>query len=125
MVWRTRCQVITTWCRKKQNPQDGLGVGPTIRTSCDELQSLALVSAHNRHAPHDQIILGHDGEVARRQLDAEPGPALYKHAGVVDVDKVGYPVSDMLLIPGALFEITLPFWLFIKGFSATAYGKAA
>lgn len=31
----------------------------------------------------------------------------------------------MLLIPGALFEITLPFWLFIKGFSATAYGKGA
>jgi hypothetical protein len=37
----------------------------------------------------------------------------------------GYPVSDMLLIPAALFEVALPFWLFVKGFNANAYSKAA
>ena len=26
---------------------------------------------------------------------------------------------------GALFEVTLPIWLFVKGFSAQAYGTAA
>jgi hypothetical protein len=47
------------------------------------------------------------------------------HMGGTIAELFGYPVSDMLLIPGALFEITLPIWLFIKGFSAQAYGKAA
>lgn len=37
----------------------------------------------------------------------------------------GYPISNMLMIPGALFEVALPIWLFVKGFSAQAYGKAA
>ena len=35
----------------------------------------------------------------------------------------GVHVGMMTMIPGALFEITLPFWLFIKGFNAEAYGK--
>jgi len=37
----------------------------------------------------------------------------------------GYPISNLLMIPGALFEVALPIWLFVKGFSAQAYGKAA
>ena len=37
----------------------------------------------------------------------------------------GVKIGNILLIPGALFEVTLPFWLFFKGFSADAYGKAA
>jgi hypothetical protein len=36
----------------------------------------------------------------------------------------GVHISDMTLIPGALFEVALPFWLFFKGFGADAYGKA-
>jgi hypothetical protein len=36
----------------------------------------------------------------------------------------GVHIGTMLLIPGALFEIALPFWLFFKGFGADAYGKA-
>jgi hypothetical protein len=47
------------------------------------------------------------------------------HMGGTIAELFGYPVSDMTLIPGALFEITLPIWLFIKGFNAQAYGKAA
>jgi hypothetical protein len=47
------------------------------------------------------------------------------HMGGTVAELFGYPVSNMLLIPGALFEVTLPIWLFIKGFSAQAYGKAA
>ena len=47
------------------------------------------------------------------------------HMGGTIAELFGYPVSDMLLIPGAIFEITLPIWLFVKGFSAQAYGKAA
>jgi Domain of unknown function (DUF4386) len=37
----------------------------------------------------------------------------------------GVHIGTMLLIPGALFELALPVWLFIKGFNAEAYGKAA
>lgn len=37
----------------------------------------------------------------------------------------GVHIGTTMLIPGALFEITLPFWLFIKGFDAEAYGKSA
>jgi hypothetical protein len=37
----------------------------------------------------------------------------------------GVHIGTMLLIPGALFELALPFWLFVKGFSADAYGRAA
>jgi hypothetical protein len=47
------------------------------------------------------------------------------HLGGTVAELFGYPVSDMLLIPGALFEIALPFWLFFKGFNADAYGKSA
>jgi hypothetical protein len=35
----------------------------------------------------------------------------------------GVHIGSMLLIPGAMFEVALPFWLFFKGFSADAYGK--
>jgi hypothetical protein len=37
----------------------------------------------------------------------------------------GVHVGMMTMIPGALFEITLPFWLFFKGFNPAAYGKAS
>lgn len=47
------------------------------------------------------------------------------HLGGTVAELFGFPVSDMLLIPGALFEIALPFWLFVKGFNAAAYGKNA
>lgn len=47
------------------------------------------------------------------------------HLGGTVAELFGFPVSDMLLIPGALFEVALPFWLFFKGFSAEAYGKNA
>lgn len=43
-------------------------------------------------------------------------------SGVV-AELFGVHIGTMLLIPGALFEIALPFWLFIKGFNADAYGK--
>ncbi len=45
-------------------------------------------------------------------------------AGAV-AELLGFPVSMMMQIPGALFEIALPFWLFFKGFGADAYAKAA
>ena len=35
---------------------------------------------------------------------------------------VGLPLSLWLLIPGALFEITLALWLIVRGFNPTAYG---
>ena len=44
--------------------------------------------------------------------------------GVV-AELFGVHIGMMLLIPGALFELALPFWLFIKGFNAEAYGKAS
>lgn len=47
------------------------------------------------------------------------------HLGGAVAELFGYPVSDMLLIPGALFELALPIWLFTKGFNAEAYGRAA
>jgi hypothetical protein len=37
----------------------------------------------------------------------------------------GVRIGMMMLIPGGLFEIALPFGLFFKGFSAKAYGKSA
>jgi hypothetical protein len=36
----------------------------------------------------------------------------------------GLRISMFMLIPGALFEVALPFWLFFRGFNADAYGKA-
>lgn len=33
----------------------------------------------------------------------------------------GFPLSLMLLIPGAIFELTLAFWLLVRGFDAAAY----
>lgn len=47
------------------------------------------------------------------------------HLGGTIAELFGFPVGNMLLIPGALFEIALPFWLFFKGFRAEAYGKSA
>lgn len=44
-------------------------------------------------------------------------------AGVV-AELLGVHIGDLMLIPGALFEIALPIFLFIKGFEADAYGKA-
>jgi hypothetical protein len=35
----------------------------------------------------------------------------------------GAPLSLVLLIPGGLFEVTLAFWLLIKGFSPAAYDR--
>ena len=37
----------------------------------------------------------------------------------------GAPISLVLLIPGAIFEITLAFWLIIKGFDQAAYDRPA
>lgn len=36
----------------------------------------------------------------------------------------GVHIGMMTLVPGALFELALPFWLFFKGFNPEAYGKA-
>jgi hypothetical protein len=45
------------------------------------------------------------------------------HAAGAIAEIFGIPISVILLIPGALFELTLPFWLFIKGFQPEAYAK--
>lgn len=37
----------------------------------------------------------------------------------------GIRVFMVLMIPGALFELTLPVWPFIKGFNPAAYGRSA
>jgi hypothetical protein len=37
----------------------------------------------------------------------------------------GVHIGTLLLMPGALFELALPLWLFIKGFNPEAYGRAA
>ena len=47
------------------------------------------------------------------------------HLTGVVAELLGFHIGSMLLIPGALFEVTLPFWLFFKGFNADAYGRAA
>ena len=44
-------------------------------------------------------------------------------SGVI-AELFGVHIGTMTLIPGALFELALPFWLFIKGFNPDAYGKA-
>ena len=49
----------------------------------------------------------------------------FVHLTGVIAELLGFPIGTMLLIPGALFEVALPFWLFFKGFNAGAYGKAA
>ncbi len=38
---------------------------------------------------------------------------------------VGLPLSLWLLIPGAIFEVTLAFWLLVRGFDKAAYGGHA
>jgi hypothetical protein len=43
----------------------------------------------------------------------------------VTAELFGVHIGTMLLIPGALFELALPLWLFIKGVSSEAYAKAA
>ena len=45
------------------------------------------------------------------------------HAAGAIAEIFGIPISVILLIPGALFELALPFWLFIKGFQPEAYAK--
>lgn len=45
-------------------------------------------------------------------------------SGVI-AELFGVHIGTTLLIPGALFELALPFWLFIRGFGADAYGRAA
>ena len=45
------------------------------------------------------------------------------HMGGCIAELFGVHVGMMTMIPGALFEITLPFWLFFKGFNPAAYGK--
>jgi hypothetical protein len=44
------------------------------------------------------------------------------HAAGAIAEIFGVPISLMLLIPGMLFELLLPFWLLIKGFQPEAYG---
>jgi hypothetical protein len=54
------------------------------------------------------------------------GWALIGYVGLltgVIAELFGIHIGTMLLIPGALFELALPLWLFIKGFNPDAYGK--
>jgi len=46
------------------------------------------------------------------------------HMGGCIAELFGVHIGMTTMIPGALFEITLPFWLFFKGFNAEAYGKS-
>ncbi|MEO9230427.1 MAG: DUF4386 domain-containing protein [Devosia sp.] len=45
-------------------------------------------------------------------------------AGAI-AELLGFQISMMMQVPGALFEVALPFWLFFKGFGRDAYAKAA
>jgi hypothetical protein len=47
------------------------------------------------------------------------------HAAGAIAEIFGLPISLYLLIPGGLFELTLGFWLLIKGFQSEAYGDRA
>jgi hypothetical protein len=47
------------------------------------------------------------------------------HAAGAIAEIFGIPVSLILLIPGGLFELTVAFWLLIKGFQPEAYGARA
>jgi hypothetical protein len=45
------------------------------------------------------------------------------HAAGASAEIFGIHISLILLIPGGLFELTLAFWLLIKGFQPEAYAK--
>jgi hypothetical protein len=47
------------------------------------------------------------------------------HAAGASAEIFGIHISLILLIPGGLFELTLAFWLLIKGFQPEAYGGRA
>jgi hypothetical protein len=51
------------------------------------------------------------------------GYALHAAGAIAEV--FGIPISVILLIPGRLFELSLAFWLLIKGFQPEAYGGHA
>ena len=48
------------------------------------------------------------------------GYAIHLAGAIAEI--FGLPISLLTLIPGALFELALPLWLFIKGFQPAAYG---
>jgi hypothetical protein len=45
------------------------------------------------------------------------------HATGAIAEIFGLPISLVLLIPGGIFELTVAFWLLIKGFNPEAYAK--
>ena len=45
------------------------------------------------------------------------------HAGGAVSEIFGLPISLYLLIPGAIFEVGIAFWLIFKGFNSAAVGK--
>jgi hypothetical protein len=45
------------------------------------------------------------------------------HAAGAIAEIFGIPISVILLIPGAIFELSLGFWLLIKGFQPEAYAR--
>src|ERR671933_2999260 len=49
------------------------------------------------------------------------GYALHATGAIAEI--FGIPISLILLTPGGLFELTLAFWLLIKGFNPEAYAK--
>ena len=48
------------------------------------------------------------------------GYAIHLAGAIAEI--FGVPISLLTMVPGALFEVTLPLWLFIKGFQPAAYG---
>ena len=50
------------------------------------------------------------------------GYALHMTGAAAEI--FGAPISLVLLIPGGIFEVTLAFWLLIKGFTPAAYDGA-
>lgn len=50
------------------------------------------------------------------------GYALHMTGAAAEI--LGAPISLVLLIPGGIFEVTLAFWLLIKGFTPAAYDGA-
>jgi hypothetical protein len=49
------------------------------------------------------------------------GYALHAAGAIAEI--FGIPISLILLIPGGLFELTVAFWLLIKGFQPEAYAQ--
>jgi len=47
------------------------------------------------------------------------------HLGGSIAELFGIHLSDLFLIPGAIFEVSLPIWLFVKGFRPEAYSPRA